>query len=622
MPGINYTLGLATGAFRRGSQEAIELTRKIHAGMDALKGAGAGAGNALKGLSTALFQMPQQLLALKGILQTLSLPSTLAASAETTAVQFKVLIGDAKKAEETLQQIRDLAASTPFEFPELADAGRKLIAFGEGADTVAETLRKVGDVSSGIGAPIGEIAELYGKARVQGTLFGEDINQLMGRGIPVVQAFAKQLGVGNDEIKKMASEGQITFGMLEQAFTDLTSGSGQFRDMMQQTSTTMEGRLSSLSDAFKGVMTAVGEGINEALKPLVSGATEKIEGLKEQAKELGKELGTALDFAVLTVQTGQVGEVLLAAFKAGGLVLADNIVKAMDWAGEMLSAKLEQVMPLGDDKEGKKNEEILRRDGLGAKKMDYDFETGKATVTGLGSDKLTAKSDAATAALKATADEIMLGVKDRQEQRAKEAAAHGITMALRKQEAERDARLAKEEAVKKAGPQPTLQDEARQLDIKRRADETIAAQQEHDQQMEDQKTEDAAKLKAKTEAKLKAKTEPPPNIRQDRGDEFRESEMALQRKISEVGAGPGSAPVRRTIKGVGYRPRLPKPLSAAALARGSAPSPARQRREDRAAAAAQNNQAGSSRNAQDQTLKQIARDVATLAKNSGDQGGL
>jgi hypothetical protein len=41
---------------------------------------------------------------------------------------------------------------------------------------VPVTLRRIGDVSAGVQAPISEIAELYGKARVQGRLFAEDIN--------------------------------------------------------------------------------------------------------------------------------------------------------------------------------------------------------------------------------------------------------------------------------------------------------------------------------------------------------------------------------------------------------------------------------------------------------------
>jgi hypothetical protein len=82
---------------------------------------------------------------------------TAAADFEQTKVAFTTLIGDAAKAEATLGKLRELGAQTPFEFPELADAGRKLIAFGESADTVPETLRRIGDVSAGVQAPVGEL---------------------------------------------------------------------------------------------------------------------------------------------------------------------------------------------------------------------------------------------------------------------------------------------------------------------------------------------------------------------------------------------------------------------------------------------------------------------------------
>jgi hypothetical protein len=49
---------------------------------------------------------------------------------EQTKAAFTTMIGDAAKAEATLARLRELGAQTPFEFPELADAGRKLIAFG------------------------------------------------------------------------------------------------------------------------------------------------------------------------------------------------------------------------------------------------------------------------------------------------------------------------------------------------------------------------------------------------------------------------------------------------------------------------------------------------------------
>ena len=141
-----------------------------------------------------------------------------AADFERTRVAFTTLIGDAAKAEGALGRGRELGGRMAFEFPELADAGRKLIAFGESADTVPETLRRIGDVSAGVQAPVGEIAELYGKARVQGRLFAEDINQLTGRGIPIIQQLARQFGVSDSQVKKLVETGQVGFPQIEQAF--------------------------------------------------------------------------------------------------------------------------------------------------------------------------------------------------------------------------------------------------------------------------------------------------------------------------------------------------------------------------------------------------------------------
>jgi len=369
MPGIRYDLDLETESFRRGAAQSMDYINQLHGRIDRLSqaGGGAGGGNSfLKGLSTTLFQLPQQVLALQGLMSGLTLASKLAASAETTSVAFRTLVGDTEKADAALARVRKLAESTPFEFPELADAARKLIAFGEGSESVADTLRKVGDVASGVSAPLGDIAEIYGQARVAGTLFAEDINQLTGRGIPIIQEFAKQLNISEGAVKSLASEGGITFPMLEQAFVDMTSGAGKFSGMMDATSRTMEGRLSTLADSFKGVMTAVGAGLNEAIKPLVAGAAEKIDGLKDKAAELGRDLGKAVNFGVAAFKLDAIGPVILKGFQAGGLAVSDSIVKGLSWGADYLLSKIMQSPLAGDDVQdaGAAYEKTLKEAGM------------------------------------------------------------------------------------------------------------------------------------------------------------------------------------------------------------------------------------------------------------------
>ena len=219
----------------------------------------------------------------------------LAADMETLSVAFKTLIGDAGLATKTLDELKQLGAETPFEFPELADAGRSLIAFGISAGDVTETLRKIGDVSAGVGAPIGEIAEIFGKAKVAGTLFAEDINQLTGRGIPVIQEFAKQLGVSESEVKAMAAAGKITFPMLEKAFGDLTSDGGKFHEMMAAQSKTTNGLFSTLKDTIGEALTEMGKPINDALRPLLGQAIEMVKALIPMAVEMGTKVGAMLE---------------------------------------------------------------------------------------------------------------------------------------------------------------------------------------------------------------------------------------------------------------------------------------------------------------------------------------
>lgn len=230
----------------------------------------------------------------------------LAADMQSTSVAFETMLGSAESAQKVLGQLQKLGAQTPFEFPELANAGRMLIAFGESATTVAETLRRVGDVSSGVQAPIGEIAELYGKARVQGTLFAEDINQLTGRGIPIIQEFAKQLGVSQGQVKKLASEGKITFPMLEAAFVSLTSQGGQFFGMMEKQSKTFNGVWSTLTDSINMGLADVGKPLMQELIPHMNLLIEKIGQVDFGAmgRDLADKIPMMLDGAIKIIDAG------------------------------------------------------------------------------------------------------------------------------------------------------------------------------------------------------------------------------------------------------------------------------------------------------------------------------
>lgn len=204
----------------------------------------------------------------------------LAADAEKSRVAFEVLVGSAGEAKRVMEDLRKFSAETPLQFPELQGAARSLVAFGESTDTVVDTLRTLGDISAGVNAPIGEIATIYGKARVQGRLFAEDINQLSERGIPLVRVLANQFGVTEAAIKKMTSDGQINFSHLEQAFKSMATEGGLFAGLLAAQAETVAGKYSTFKDNVTDLAKAFGETLLPAANKVLEQSLVLIQSLQ------------------------------------------------------------------------------------------------------------------------------------------------------------------------------------------------------------------------------------------------------------------------------------------------------------------------------------------------------
>lgn len=247
--------------------------------------------NQSRGFSTALQSMNNMALGVAGAIGGAGLASIkFAGELEQTQLALEVLLGDAEQATKIKDEWTTLAAETPFNSADIDSAGKKLLAFGVGADDVTDSLRRIGDISAATGSSISDIADIYGKAKVQGRLFAEDINQFQGRGIPVVQSLAKVLGVAETNVKDLVAEGKVGFPELEKAFQDMTSEGGQFSGMMEKLSTSTMGQFSSLMDNAQLTLAEFGK----MLLPLANNAIEAISGILEkiQAMDSGTQRAT------------------------------------------------------------------------------------------------------------------------------------------------------------------------------------------------------------------------------------------------------------------------------------------------------------------------------------------
>lgn len=289
-------------------QYALSLSTKAFTGpMKTATGLIGGMGSAAAKTTGLVLKLGTGLGALAGGVSILSALSK-AANMESLNVSMEVLIGNAEEATKVMAELRQFAGATPFNTREVMEAGKNLIALGSSTETLTAELRALGDVSAGMQIPLKDMVDIYGKARTQGTLFAEDLNQLAGRGVPIFKELARVLGVSENQIKKMASEGQITFPMLQKVFSDLTSEGGKFFGMMEKQSGTTQGLLSTLKSELDNLLIAIGTPINDFLKPIITSNIGRMQALNERVVAFLTLLSKARD-------QGQLGEFLGAGLK-------------------------------------------------------------------------------------------------------------------------------------------------------------------------------------------------------------------------------------------------------------------------------------------------------------------
>jgi tape measure domain-containing protein len=311
----------------------------------------AGFGGAKKTLSTfassvgSLLAQAGRITALAGALAGvgsagagLTLGVELAAQAEQAEIAFGVLFKSTDTAKKVLGDLTRFAADTPFELPTLTDAARQLAAFGVSSGQIVPTLRRLGDLAAGTGQPIGDIAYLYGTARVQGRLFAQDINQFTGRGIPIIGALAQQFGVAESKVKKLVESGKVNFGHLEKAIASLTSSTGQFGGLTAAQSKSLAGRWSTLKDSLGLTLSAISKQFLEAfdVKGMLQEAAAWFERLQSNVGAIRPYLDQMAEWAkgpfgrvalvVAGVALAAVG--LGAALAAAGVVLAPLVTLA------------------------------------------------------------------------------------------------------------------------------------------------------------------------------------------------------------------------------------------------------------------------------------------------------
>jgi len=237
-------------------------------------------------------------------------------------IAFETMLGSSTKAQTLMNQMVETAAKTPFDLMGVASGAKQLLAYGEAADKVNDTLVRLGNIASGLSIPLNDIVYLYGTTMVQGRLYAQDVRQFTGRGIPLVRELAEMYGVTAEKINEMVSAGKIGFADVEKVINKLTNAGGQFYNLMEKQSASLTGMISNLEDAWDSMLNEIGKQNQGALAGAIQSASFLVEHYEEVIRVLkAVAIGYGSVKAAIVLNT-------LVTKGYTGVALIDNIVRS------------------------------------------------------------------------------------------------------------------------------------------------------------------------------------------------------------------------------------------------------------------------------------------------------
>lgn len=225
------------------------------------------------------------------------------AQMESYLTNFKVMLGDEQLAAEKLEEIRRMAASTPFSLSDLTEGTQTLLQFGVAADDTTGVLKRLGDISLGNADKLQTLVRAYGKMSSAQKVTLENVNMMIDAGFNPLNQICDATGESMSALYKRISDGKVSFSELEAAVAAATSEGGQFYNGMLEASQTFNGRLSTLKDNVAALTGELTSGLFSALGDIIVKANELVVSITEDDAKMSalKETIGVLTAAVVAV---------------------------------------------------------------------------------------------------------------------------------------------------------------------------------------------------------------------------------------------------------------------------------------------------------------------------------
>lgn len=230
------------------------------------------------------------------------------AALEQSKVAFTTMLGSAQKAGKYLDELQQFAAHTPFEFAELQDAARRMMAFGFEAKRVIPMLTDIGDAAAGLGLGadgVNRITLALGQMQAKSRVSAQEMMQLTEAGIPAWRYLAEAMGKTTSQVMKLSEQGLIPAG---DAIQYILAGMREdFGGLMAEQAKTANGQISNLKDELYALGGSLAEFVLPTMKEFVGDARDLVAAFNELPDGAKKAV---VGFGAMALAAGPVTSVI------------------------------------------------------------------------------------------------------------------------------------------------------------------------------------------------------------------------------------------------------------------------------------------------------------------------
>lgn len=206
---------------------------------------------------------------------------------ENQKIAMASILQDEGKATTIFNQIKKLAVASPFGVMDLNQYAKQLSAYSIPYNELYDTMKRLADISAGVGVDMGRIILAFGQIKAAKFLKATELRQLTEANIPMVDKLAERFSklegriVSASEVLDMISKKKVTFEDVKDVLWELTDDGGMFHNMQEVLSESVKSKWKNLADAIDIMLGDIAESMGSTLKWTAESLTTLAQNWKE-----------------------------------------------------------------------------------------------------------------------------------------------------------------------------------------------------------------------------------------------------------------------------------------------------------------------------------------------------